>query len=151
VRALEHFHKYLYGQEFHLRTDHSPLTWLMSFKNLEGQTTCWIQCLQEYNFTSEHLQNRKQQCRCPFLTTMPRRLYLLPQSLGVGRCQPGMSYCNCSCSQLGFSCFGKGTTEHPEHRAHSGGSRLDSTHNGKTSLTAAPRTEATGPSGNPTL
>jgi hypothetical protein len=38
VMTLEHFHKYLYGQEFHVRTDHSALTWLMSFKNLEGQT-----------------------------------------------------------------------------------------------------------------
>jgi hypothetical protein len=26
VRTWEHFHKYLYGQEFHLRTDHSALT-----------------------------------------------------------------------------------------------------------------------------
>jgi hypothetical protein len=26
VRTLEHFHKYLYGQQFHLRTDHSALT-----------------------------------------------------------------------------------------------------------------------------
>jgi hypothetical protein len=31
----------------------------MSFKNLEGQTACWIQRLQEYNFTSEHRQGRK--------------------------------------------------------------------------------------------
>jgi hypothetical protein len=31
----------------------------MSFKNLEGQTACWIQRLQEYNFTSEHHQGRK--------------------------------------------------------------------------------------------
>jgi hypothetical protein len=53
VRALEHLHKYLYGQEFHLRTDHSALTWLMSFRNLEGHTARWIQHLQEYNFTSE--------------------------------------------------------------------------------------------------
>jgi hypothetical protein len=59
VRTLEHFHKYLYGQQFHLRTDHSALTWLMSFRNLEGQTARWIQCLQEYNFTSEHRQGRK--------------------------------------------------------------------------------------------
>jgi hypothetical protein len=59
VRTLEHFHKYLYGQEFHLRTDHSALTWLMNFKNLEGQTARWIQRLQEYNFTSEHWQGRK--------------------------------------------------------------------------------------------
>jgi hypothetical protein len=47
VRTLEHFHKYLYGQEFHLRTDCSLLTWLMSFRNLEGQTALWILSLQE--------------------------------------------------------------------------------------------------------
>jgi hypothetical protein len=29
VRTLEHFHKYLYGLQFHLRTDHSALTWFM--------------------------------------------------------------------------------------------------------------------------
>jgi hypothetical protein len=47
VRMLEHFHKYLYGQEIHLCTNHSALTWLMSFKNLEGQTARQIQRLQE--------------------------------------------------------------------------------------------------------
>jgi hypothetical protein len=57
MRTLEHFHKYLYGQEFHLCTDHSALTWHMSFKNLEGQTVCWIQCLQEYNFTSSTIRS----------------------------------------------------------------------------------------------
>jgi hypothetical protein len=35
------------------------LTWLMSFKNLQGQTARWIQHMQEYNFTSEHRQGRK--------------------------------------------------------------------------------------------
>jgi hypothetical protein len=38
VKTLANFHKYLYGQEFHLRTDHSALTWLLNFKNQEGQT-----------------------------------------------------------------------------------------------------------------
>jgi hypothetical protein len=47
LRTLEHFHKYIYGQEFHLRTDHSALTWLMSFKNLEGQIARGFQRLQE--------------------------------------------------------------------------------------------------------
>jgi hypothetical protein len=56
VKTLEHFHKYLYGQEFHLRTDHSALTWLLSFRNLEGQTARWVQRLQEYNYSSEHRQ-----------------------------------------------------------------------------------------------
>jgi hypothetical protein len=59
VRTLEHFHKYMYRQEFHLCTDHSALTWLMSFKILQGQTTHWIQRLQEYNFTSEQHQGQK--------------------------------------------------------------------------------------------
>jgi phospholipid-translocating ATPase len=59
VRTLEHFHKYFYGQEFHPRMDHSLLTWLLNFKNLEGQTAGWIQRLQEYNFTSKHRQGRK--------------------------------------------------------------------------------------------
>jgi hypothetical protein len=59
TRTLEHFRMYLYGQEFHMRTDHSAITRLMRFKNLEGQTACWIQRLLEYNFTSEHRQGRK--------------------------------------------------------------------------------------------
>jgi hypothetical protein len=56
---MEHFQKYLYGEKFYLRTDHSGISWLMSFKNLEGQTSHWIQRLQEYNFNSEHHQGRK--------------------------------------------------------------------------------------------
>jgi hypothetical protein len=63
MRTLEHSHKYLYREEFHLRTDHSVLTLLITFKNLEGQTTCWTQRLQEYSFTSEHHQGRKRPCR----------------------------------------------------------------------------------------
>jgi hypothetical protein len=42
--------------KFHLQTDHSALTWIKGFKNLEGQTARWIQRLQEYNFISEHRQ-----------------------------------------------------------------------------------------------
>jgi hypothetical protein len=54
MKTLEHFHKYLYGHEFQLRTDYSALTWLLNFRNLERQTARWVQRLQEYNFTSEH-------------------------------------------------------------------------------------------------
>jgi hypothetical protein len=34
---MEHFQKILYGQEFHLRTDHSALTRIINFKNLESK------------------------------------------------------------------------------------------------------------------
>jgi hypothetical protein len=59
VKTLEHFHKYLQDQQFHLHTDHSVMTWLFSFKNFERQTVRWVQGLQEYIFTSEHSQGRK--------------------------------------------------------------------------------------------
>ncbi|GFR03492.1 retrovirus-related Pol polyprotein from transposon 17.6 [Trichonephila clavata] len=47
VKAVEHFHPYLYGRRFLLRTDHASLTWLLNFKNPEGQIAWWIQRLQE--------------------------------------------------------------------------------------------------------
>ncbi|GFX21398.1 retrovirus-related Pol polyprotein from transposon 412 [Trichonephila clavipes] len=54
VKAIEHFHHYLYGQKFLLRTDHASLTWLMSFRNTEGQVARWIQRLNEYYFDIRH-------------------------------------------------------------------------------------------------
>ncbi|GFU37554.1 retrovirus-related Pol polyprotein from transposon 412 [Trichonephila clavipes] len=49
IKAVEHFHPYLYGRRFLLRTDHASLTWLLNFKNPEGQIARWIQRLQEYD------------------------------------------------------------------------------------------------------
>jgi len=57
LNTLQNFCKYLFGQEFHLRTGHSALTWLLSNRNLEGQTARWVQRLQEHNFTSKHRQS----------------------------------------------------------------------------------------------
>ncbi|GFT40363.1 retrovirus-related Pol polyprotein from transposon opus [Trichonephila clavipes] len=49
IKAVEDFHSYLYGRRFLLRTDHASLTWLLNFKNSEGQIGRWIQRLQEYD------------------------------------------------------------------------------------------------------
>ncbi len=46
VKLIKHFHKYLYGQKFVLRTDHSASQWLLNFQDLEGQLAYWIQQLQ---------------------------------------------------------------------------------------------------------
>ncbi|GBL98225.1 Retrovirus-related Pol polyprotein from transposon 297 [Araneus ventricosus] len=54
VISIEHFHHYLYGQKFLLRTDHASLRWLLNFKEPEGQIACWIQRLQEYDFEIQH-------------------------------------------------------------------------------------------------
>ncbi|KAF7643856.1 hypothetical protein LDENG_00232190 [Lucifuga dentata] len=54
VSALYHFRPYLYGQSFLLRTDHASLTWLLSFKEPEGQVARWIEALQSYSFDVQH-------------------------------------------------------------------------------------------------
>ncbi|GBM32961.1 Retrovirus-related Pol polyprotein from transposon 297 [Araneus ventricosus] len=54
VKSIEHFHHYLYGRKFLLRTDHASLRWLLNFKEPEGQISRWIQRLQEYNFGIQH-------------------------------------------------------------------------------------------------
>ncbi|UYV69434.1 K02A2.6-like, partial [Cordylochernes scorpioides] len=59
VKAVEHFHKYLYGQNFLIRTDHAALTWLLRMKNPEGQVARWLEKLQQYHFQIKHRLGRK--------------------------------------------------------------------------------------------
>ncbi|GBL67472.1 Retrovirus-related Pol polyprotein from transposon 297 [Araneus ventricosus] len=54
VKSIEHFHHYLYGRKFLLRTDHASLRWLLNFREPEGQISRWIQRLQEYDFEIQH-------------------------------------------------------------------------------------------------
>jgi hypothetical protein len=54
LECIKHFHKYLYGQQFKLRTDHAALKWLLQFKNPEGQLARWIERLQSYDVVIEH-------------------------------------------------------------------------------------------------
>ncbi|KAL7827668.1 hypothetical protein SRHO_G00333860 [Serrasalmus rhombeus] len=58
VSGLKHFRHYLYGTPFVLRTDHASLTWLMQFKELEGQVARWITALQEFQFAIQHRAGR---------------------------------------------------------------------------------------------
>ena len=54
VLAVKHFHHYLLGKLFKVRTDHGALRWLMNFKNPEGQVARWIEVLSTYQFEIEH-------------------------------------------------------------------------------------------------
>ena len=51
---VQHFRPYLYGRAFTIRTDHASLTWLLNFKDPEGQTARWIQSLSEYRLKIVH-------------------------------------------------------------------------------------------------
>jgi transposase InsO family protein len=59
VNYCKHFRPYLFGQPFTIRTDHSSLQWLLSFKEPEGQKVRWLEQLSQYNYTIEHRPGKK--------------------------------------------------------------------------------------------
>ncbi|XP_055877105.1 uncharacterized protein LOC106074369 [Biomphalaria glabrata] len=61
VDAIKHFHKYLCGQTFTLRSDLASLQWLLSFKSPEGQVARWIERLKTYDFEIQHQKGQTHQ------------------------------------------------------------------------------------------
>ena len=61
VKAMDHFHPYLYGRKFTIRTDHASLQWLLNFKNPEGQISSWLDKLQTYDFCIVYCTGRSHQ------------------------------------------------------------------------------------------
>lgn len=59
VKSVDHFHRYLYGREFIIRTDHAALSWLLRLKNPEGQVARWMEKLQQYDFKIKHRPGRQ--------------------------------------------------------------------------------------------
>ena len=54
VSSIKHFHHYLYGRSFKVRSDHGALRWLLNFKNPEAQLARWFEILGSYDFVIEH-------------------------------------------------------------------------------------------------
>ena len=59
VAFVNHFRHFLLGRKFLIRTDHSALRWLMSFKEPSDQTARWIEILSQFNFVIEHRAGKK--------------------------------------------------------------------------------------------
>lgn len=59
VYFTQQLRPYLLGKHFTLRSDHGLLTWLRNFKEPEGQLACWLEKLEEYDFTIVHRPGRK--------------------------------------------------------------------------------------------
>ena len=49
--VCDKFHDYLYGNEFHIRTDNNPLTYVFSSAKLDATGHLWIAALSCYNFS----------------------------------------------------------------------------------------------------
>lgn len=90
VAALWHFRLYMYGQKFLLRTDHSSLTWLLSFKEPEGPIARWLEQLQDYAFTVEHQAGRGAQQRLNGDSAVPR---LTLKQLRMAQESDGVLFC----------------------------------------------------------
>lgn len=56
AKSIEHFRPYLYGTKFYLRTDHKPLIYLFSTKNLSARLMRYSLLLQQYDFDIEYLK-----------------------------------------------------------------------------------------------
>ena len=55
---VQQFRHYLLGRQFLIRTDHSSLRWLMSFKSPTDQMARWLEVLSQYDFKIVHRAGR---------------------------------------------------------------------------------------------
>jgi len=79
VKSLSHFHHYLYGAEFTIRTDHAALRWLKTLKEPEGQLARWLGKLEQYNYRIVHRAGRE---------------HNNADSLSRRPCEPGCAHCS---------------------------------------------------------
>ncbi|MCU7901933.1 MAG: DDE-type integrase/transposase/recombinase [Candidatus Thiodiazotropha sp. (ex Lucinoma aequizonata)] len=58
VRFTRQYRHYLLGRPFLVRTDHNSLTWLLRFKEPQGQLARWIEELSQYNMILRYRKGR---------------------------------------------------------------------------------------------
>ena len=59
VYFVQYFRHYLLGRDFIIRTDHSALRWVMSFKDPRDQMARWLEVLCQYRFKIVHCSGKK--------------------------------------------------------------------------------------------
>ena len=59
VTFMQQFRHYLLGRKFLVRTDHSALRWVMSFKEPQDQMARWMEILSQFDFEIEHRPGKK--------------------------------------------------------------------------------------------
>ena len=59
VTFAQEFRHYLLGRQFIIRTDHSALQWVMSFKEPQDQMARWLEGLLQFDFVVQHQAGKK--------------------------------------------------------------------------------------------
>ncbi|VDI71144.1 Hypothetical predicted protein [Mytilus galloprovincialis] len=77
IRFTRQFRHYLLGRQFTVRTDHSSLTWLVNFKEPQGQLARWLEELSQYDLVIKHRPG-KQHIDADVLSRLPDRLKECP-------------------------------------------------------------------------
>jgi hypothetical protein len=88
VLFTRHFRHYLLGRPFLVRTNHGSLTWLLRFKQINGQLARWLEELSQFDMTiihrlgrlhnnadaMSHLPSPEDQCDCYHVGCTPEGL-----------------------------------------------------------------------------
>ena len=76
------YHHYLLRRSFIVRTDHRSLTWLMHFKQVEGQLAWWLEELSQFDMTIQHQAGWKHQ-NADSLSWIPEEEYCNCYEAGI--------------------------------------------------------------------
>lgn len=57
--AIQYFRPYVYGRKFLMRSDHKPLTYILSMKNPSSKLTRMRLDLEEYDFVVEYIRGKE--------------------------------------------------------------------------------------------
>ena len=71
IRFSRQFRHYLLERHFTVRTDHNSLTWLMNFKEPQGQLARWLEELSQFDMEIQHRPGKKT-CQRGCLVKDPR-------------------------------------------------------------------------------
>ena len=83
IWAIKHFHHYLIGHRFILRTDHSALVSLFSSKTpLTGKLARWSMLLSEYDFQIEHMRGKTNPADFPSRNLVPEEVLWISHKKG---------------------------------------------------------------------
>ena len=74
MRFTRQFRHYLLGRVFTARTDHSSLTWLLKFKDPQGQLVRWIEELSQYHMVVQ-FRSASKHANADALSRRPDALY----------------------------------------------------------------------------
>ncbi|PAA58275.1 hypothetical protein BOX15_Mlig005277g1 [Macrostomum lignano] len=98
VEFVKKFRSYLLPRAFTVRVDHQALTYLLAFKEPEGQLARWLQLLDEFNFkvvfrrgrqhgNADALSRREQKCTSQCRVCRPGTTAVAPAETSTAACQ----------------------------------------------------------------